>query len=401
MWYIIVGLIIAIYTTINLVLPGTFGGVIESYVVRPILWITLAVIAFIIAKHEGLNIWSFKKIRRWQFGRTPLHAALLVGGFHISLLILAGLFAGFGKSPNLITLDSFFIFLIYIFSILFGIELSRTYLIKKGTQGRRNATLVIAFVAIFCMLIQIRLIDIVTLNPAETAEFIKFFGEKIIPLLAMSLFASYLAYYGGALSSIGYLAILSAFDMYSPILPDISWTAKALIGVLAPTVGFLLIQQSIQETHRHARPTRKLLKRRDPTIAWVGVALICLMLVFFSFGYFGVKPTIISSGSMQPSLEVGDIVVVSDVSIEDIKEGDIIQYEWNNFSTIHRVYKVHSLGEDTIPIMFTTKGDANNEPDVDPVMPEQITGKVVFTIPKLGWIPIFFKTIFSKVGFNI
>ena len=51
--------------------------------------------------------------------------------------------------------------------------------------------------------------------------------------------------------------------------------------------------------------------------------------------------------------------------------------------------------------IFITKGDANSEPDVDPVMPDQVTGKVVFTIPKLGWIPIFFKTIFNNFGLNI
>lgn len=400
MWYFILGLLIAIYISINLVLPGTVDGVLEAYLIRPLLWTTLAIVAFLIAKREGLNIWNFQKIRRWQIGNSPLHAALLIGGFQISLLVIAGLFVGFGKSPNLITIETFFIFLFYIASALFGIELTRAYFIKKGTQGRRNITLAIALIAIVYMFIQIRLIDFATLNLAEPVALIKFVGETIIPLLAMSLFASYLAYYGGAIPAIAYMGMLQAFEMYSPILPDLDWIIKALIGVIAPTIGFLLIQQSIQETRGHFKPKR-LLKKRDPTLTWVGVALISLFLVFFSFGYFGVEPTVISSGSMRPALDTGDIVVLTEVPLEDIEEGDVIQYTMNNFSTIHRVHKVHALAEGAYPIMFTTKGDANDEPDFDSVMPEQVTGKAVFTIPKLGWIPIIIKSLVSKIGLTI
>ena len=400
MWYIILGLLIAIYVSINLVLPGTVDGVIEAYIIRPILWITLAVVTYFIAKQEGLNIWNFKKIRRWQIGQSPFHAGLLIGGFQVSLLILAGLLAGFGNSPNVITLESFFIFLVYILSALLGIELCRAYFIKKGTGVRRNITFSIALTAIFFMFIQIRLVEVATLNVAEPMLVVKFIGETIIPLLAMSLFASYLAYYGGALPAIGYLVILRAFETYSPILPDLDWLVTALIGVIAPTIGFLLIQQSIQETNRHLKLTRKLKKKRDPTLTWVAVALACLIFIFFSFGYFGVQPTVINSGSMRPALDTGDIVVLAEVPLDEINEGDIIQYEMNNFSTVHRVYEIRGMTEEN-PLMFITKGDANDQPDAEPINPEQITGKAVFTIPKLGWIPLVIKELINKIGFTI
>ncbi len=397
MWYVLISLVIAIYFIINLVLPGMIDGVQEAYIVRPALWIFVAISVFLIARHEGLNIFSFKRIRRWEFAKSPFYAALIIGGFQISLLIIAGLLLGFGKSPNIITTSSFFIFLIYILSSIFAIELTRSYLIKKGVSStRRNITLVIAIVTLFCMLLQFRIVDIMTLE-SELAV-LEFIGGTVIIALAMGLFASYLAYYGGALPAIVYMGMLSGFEMFSPILPDIDWILKALIGLMVPAIGFLLIQQSIQESGKHGTLSKKLRKRKDPTLIWVGTGLVCLLLIFFSFGYFGVQPTIISSGSMRPSLDTGDVVIVTDVEIDEIKEGDLIQYEWNEFSTIHRVHKVHNLGEGTTPIMFTTKGDANDEPDVDPVMPDQVTGKVVFNIPKIGWIPLVLKSIFNKIG---
>jgi signal peptidase len=250
------------------------------------------------------------------------------------------------------------------------------------------------------MLVRIQFTDVTTLNFEEPALVVKFIGETMIPLLAISLFASYLAYYGGALPAIAYLGILRGFEMYSPILPDLDWLVKALIQVIAPTIGFLLIQQSIQETSKHVKLTKKLKKRRDPTVTWVALSVVCVLFIFFSYGYFGVQPTVINSGSMRPAIDTGDIVLLTDVQIDEIQEGDIIQYYAHNFSTVHRVYEIRQLNQG-IPLVIITKGDANNAPDVEPVSPEQVTGKAIFTIPKLGWIPLVIKDFINRIGFNV
>jgi signal peptidase len=230
-------------------------------------------------------------------------------------------------------------------------------------------------------------------DPAATAKFI---GQGIIPVLAMSLFASYLAYLGGALSAIGYMGIIQAFEWYSPVLPDLDWAILALIGTIGPAIGFIIIQSDIQITH--GRKLRK--KKKDPAIAWAGVAIISLLIIFFSFGYFGSQPTTIISGSMSPNLEIGDIVLVSDVDVNEIEVGDIIQFQIGNMSipTIHRVHEILEEGDN---LEFITKGDANNNPDIFPVSPGQITGQVVFKIPKIGWISIGVKEMLNRIGINI
>ena len=400
MWYIILSLIVAIYVMINLVIPDAFSGFIGAYVIRPSLWISLAIIVFLIAKQEGLNIWSFKKIRRWEIGKNPFQAALLIGGFQVSLLIIVGLFAGFGESPYSHIPISILINIIFVGSMLFGMELSRSYLIKKGTLTRKNITLTLTLVTLLFMLISIPLAKFIILDTSDPAETVKFLGENIIPLLAMSLFASYLAYLGGALPAIGYMGILQAFQWFSPVLPDLDWALTALIGTIGPAIGFLIIQNSIQLTQPGARRTRRRAKIKDPALAWTGVAVISLLMIFFSFGYLGVQPTIIYSGSMRTALDVGDVVIISEVLIDDIQEGDIIQYRVENMTMpiIHRVYDISGEGDTKV---FITKGDANNAPDSDPIIPDQITGKAVFNIPKIGWIPIAIKSLINKIGFTI
>jgi signal peptidase len=216
----------------------------------------------------------------------------------------------------------------------------------------------------------------------------------------MSLFASYLAYLGGALTAIGYMGILQAFEWFSPILPDLDWAIMALIGTLGPAIGFLIIQNSIQLTQPGARGTRRRKKTKDPALSWAGVAIVCVMLVFFSFGYFGVQPTVIYSGSMQPAIGVGDVVIISEVQVDMIQEGDIIQYRIGNITipTIHRVYEIHGEGDAKV---FITKGDANDDPDSNPILPEEIMGKAIFTLPKIGWISIIIKDTIRKLTSSI
>ena len=103
---------------------------------------------------------------------------------------------------------------------------------------------------------------------------------------------------------------------------------------------------------------------------------------------------------MRPALDVGDISLISGVDIAEIHEGDIIQYvSYDNVTlTIHRVIDIYEEGGKTY---FITKGDANDVPDFQPITENRILGKSIFTIPKLGWIQIFIKSIFKNIGIPV
>ena len=44
---------------------------------------------------------------------------------------------------------------------------------------------------------------------------------------------------------------------------------------------------------------------------------------------------------------------------------------------------------------FITKGDNNNDADSDPVIPQNVIGKIVFNVPKIGWLAIIVKGFFT------
>lgn len=399
MYYLIFSLIIAIYLLNNLFLTDKFIGQIEIYMLQPILWIFLSITTIYIAKHEQLNIWNFKKISRWKRVHSPFILALFVGGFHIFLLISVGLFLGFGKSPyshNLIGIITNFLF---IGSPLVAIEISRAYLIKKATSSVKNITFIIGLIAIFFMLINLRLTQIVQLNFYDPVIVIQFLGVTLIPLLATNLLASYFAYLGGALTSIGYIGIIKGFEWFSPVLPDLDWALITLIGIIGPAIGFLIIQRNIQITQENVFKVKKRTKRfKDPALSWIAISLVSVLLIFFSFGFLCVQPTVIYGSSMQPSIDVGDIAIVLEVPIDTIRKGDVIKYKTENANVIHRIHEIFEEGNTRI---FITKGDANIAPDNTHISSEQVLGKVVFNLPELGWIPIYFKSILKKFGFTM
>lgn len=88
----------------------------------------------------------------------------------------------------------------------------------------------------------------------------------------------------------------------------------------------------------------------------------------------------IDSGSMAPALETGDMVAVRDIDPSAVKLGDIITYSTKNALITHRVIGVGAQGGQTT---FITQGDANNTAD-SPILAEQLRGKVIYSLPKLG-----------------
>ncbi len=75
-----------------------------------------------------------------------------------------------------------------------------------------------------------------------------------------------------------------------------------------------------------------------------------------------------------------------------INEGDIIQFRKERVTVMHRVVEIE---ETEAGKFFITKGDANKDPDSDPVIPENVVRKLVFKIPKLGWVAIVIKGFFT------
>jgi len=89
----------------------------------------------------------------------------------------------------------------------------------------------------------------------------------------------------------------------------------------------------------------------------------------------------IVSESMEPTLEINDVVVVQKCEPTKLKEGDIITFQQEERVISHRI---QDITEERGTIKFKTKGDNNEIADPDQVEPKQVYGKVLFSIKKIG-----------------
>jgi len=126
-----------------------------------------------------------------------------------------------------------------------------------------------------------------------------------------------------------------------------------------------------------------------------GFAVIILLMaaavLTFLAPYFGWRVDTVLSGSMEPGLKVGGVVITRPVEVEDIKVEDIITFysPLSEKLTSHRVIAV----EDSSSFHFRTKGDANEDADPFILLPAQnVVGKVCFHLPYLGYATQFVKT---------
>jgi signal peptidase len=126
---------------------------------------------------------------------------------------------------------------------------------------------------------------------------------------------------------------------------------------------------------------------KDIIIVGVGVLVIWIGLQ----AAFGTQNPfyVVASGSMIPELEVYDVLVVQGHEpFEDVEKGDIIVFNRPSDHDRVIVHRVVSVIDDD-PKTLRTKGDANpaSIPGTDfPITEEEYIGKVVYTLPQVGYV---------------
>jgi signal peptidase I len=98
------------------------------------------------------------------------------------------------------------------------------------------------------------------------------------------------------------------------------------------------------------------------------------------------KLMVVMSGSMEPSIRTGSVVVVQPKT--DYQKGDVITFRdvaGSRSTVTHRIFEAKDGS-------FLTKGDANNAPDSAEINKGQILGRVAFVIPFIGYPVSFAKT---------
>lgn len=130
---------------------------------------------------------------------------------------------------------------------------------------------------------------------------------------------------------------------------------------------------------------RKVCSILSTIILLILLILACLLFVPNLLGY---QSFAVVSGSMEPAYSVGSIVYAKETPFDELKVGDVISFSISEDTKVtHRITAIDNEKQ-----QFTTKGDANNTEDGEPVSYANVIGKVMFGVPYLGFLSQYIRT---------
>lgn len=128
----------------------------------------------------------------------------------------------------------------------------------------------------------------------------------------------------------------------------------------------------------------KLLKNLSTAMV---VAAMALAFMIAGVRIFGLEVYGVLTGSMEPNYPTGSMIYVKDVDASSLRVNDVITFSISQgVIATHRIVEVVPDTNNPSIFRYRTKGDANDEADASLVSAANIIGKVVFKVPRLGYV---------------
>lgn len=154
-------------------------------------------------------------------------------------------------------------------------------------------------------------------------------------------------------------------------------------------------------------PNRRKVLTAVTSVALALAMILCVVVVcqVLSNGYvsvFGYSMFRVTTGSMEPELPVGTLLVANEVSISEIRVDDIVIFRSKSSDMLgavitHRVINI--LENSNGQIFLETKGDANQYPDASYVEQKNLIGRVVYNTSSGNPVSELMSIITSPIGF--
>ena len=365
--FIIYGLLV-FYLIINtfLLIPA---GLSYYNLINPFIWIAIFSVSYYLSHDSNLRIKGKK---------DKTQSLLIAMIIYIIVYFLLGIVFGFERTPYSKSIVSILKNLWSFGSIAVFQEFIREGLIKNERKSVFNfvsMTLLFALLDLSLPNISSQFTDVQT-------GFI-YISTTVIPAIVSSAIMTYLVFINGAKSSIIYRLFIIVPPFIVPIVPNFDWFGTAIMGITVPLGVYVYMNYvHVSKTERLSRRERR---KYNPAV-YVPVFVFIAVLAGFVIGIFKYQPIAVLSGSMSPTFNRGDAVVIEKLNTQEkdkLKKGDIIQFVSGTKYVVHRIEEI--TNDEYGNKLFITKGDHNNTIDFDKVHLENVKGKVAAIIPFIGY----------------
>ena len=289
---------------------------------------------------------------------------------------LSGILIGFAKNTNYVTINSFCNIIIPIIFYFFIKEFLRYQLLMKSSESK---TLIIITCIFFII------IDNVVPFSAHSLGFNKdtflLIALTFLPSISENILCSYLSLNLGYKPGIVYLLIMQLYKYLLPIIPNPNEYLYSLIFLIFPLIVLLRIENWFKKDRIENVVLDNYRQSKKELLFFLPLTIFICVLIYVVSGYFRYYAVAVASGSMEPEISKGDIVIV-DKNYNEINVGDVLAYKHDQKVIIHRIYRIIKTDDE---YFIYTKGDANNDYDKYKITEDLFIGIVKIKIPLIGY----------------
>ena len=317
---------------------------------------------------------GFEKDRN-RYTKDIIFEMVIILLVYFILIYLLGVVIDFAKISNYYNWYGLKTYIIPLIITIILKEILR-YMMLKKSEGCK-----LLFITTIVLFIFVDISEAIYYNGFKTGyDTFIFIALSLLPAISSNIVFNYLAVQSGYKPIIFYLLITRLYVYLIPIIPDLNEYLTAIINFILPIImGYKLYNFFQKENDEDI--DREYNKKRIGV--WVLPGILTLVIVYFTSGYFHYYALAIATGSMEPKISRGDIVIVEKIEdrIAELEVGRVIAYKHNEVVVVHRINKI--VEEDN-ERFFYTKGDANNHVDNYVVKENEIIGTVDFAVPYAG-----------------
>ena len=296
----------------------------------------------------------------------------------IGLYYLIGLLIGFGYTGYSHTIVNLFKNMFPVILLIVSSEYLRYAIARKGINDKKVfITTIITFV----------LVDVVAVingyNTHTGRDLLELLTYIVLPSIFKNYMLTYFAKKFGITQNIVYRLIMELYVYIVPVKPAIGIYLDSILLMVYP----IFLKHNMQ--YRFEKEPKKDLKdKKIPQKIVTGVLItLIIVLVMLVSNFFRFWLAVVASGSMQPTINIGDAIIVDKSykkHLDKLKVGDILVFR-NNDEKIY-THRIIELKEENGIYSINTQGDREgNAPDNWVVSNDNVIGIVKFRIKYVGY----------------
>lgn len=291
------------------------------------------------------------------------------------IFYVSGIIIGFAKT-NYLSWYGLKTFILPIFFTIILREILR-YMMLKKSEGSK-----LLFITTIIIFVFLDVTDAIYYNDFKTSyNYFIFVALSLLPAISNNVACSLISIKCGYKPIIVYMMVIELYSYLLPLVPNPNEYILSIITFLLPIFMYYKVKTYFDK-YEDIEIDRDYKKKKISGL--IIPAVLAVVVVYFTSGYFKFQAMAIASGSMSPKIEKGDIVIIeklTDNDFDDLKVGDIIAFKHRGVVVVHRLIDIKKLKNERY---FYTKGDANDSADNYSISKEEIVGKVDFRIPFAG-----------------